>query len=64
MMVMVMTYRDNDGDGDSNTGGDGGTVTAPANTYKYALTAWNDLGMHCMDGNDFQMHNYLQQINS
>ena len=41
---------------------DGGTVTSGGN--KYMLTAWNDLGMHCMDGNDFSVFSVLPPYNN
>ena len=31
---------------------------------KYMLTAWNDLGMHCMDGNDFSVFSVLPPYNN
>ncbi len=34
------------------------------NTNKYMLTAWNDLGMHCMDGNDFSVFSVLPPYNN
>ena len=58
---------DNDHDGtpdivESNTGGNtgGGTTTSKG----YMLTAWNDLGMHCMDGNDFSVWSILPPFNN
>ena len=38
-------------------------VTINANN-KYMLTAWNDLGMHCMDGNDFSVFSVLPPYNN
>lgn len=32
--------------------------------YDYVLTAWNDLGMHCMDGNDFSVFSILPPYNN
>jgi len=34
------------------------------NSFKYMLTAWNDLGMHCMDGNDFSVFSVLPPYNN
>jgi len=31
---------------------------------KYTLTAWNDLGMHCMDGSDFSVFSVLPPYNN
>ncbi len=48
---------------DGNTGGGntgGGTTTSNG----YMLTAWNDLGMHCMDGNDFSVWSVLPPYNN
>ncbi len=52
----------NNSDGNNN-GSTGGTPT-PTNTSKYMLTAWNDLGMHCMDGNDFSVFSVLPPYNN
>ena len=35
-----------------------------AMTGEYMLTAWNDLGMHCMDGNDFSVFSVLPPYNN
>jgi len=40
------------------------TPTPPAMTGDYMLTAWNDLGMHCMDGNDFSVFSVLPPYNN
>ncbi len=50
----------------SNTGSSssistGGVVTASGN---YTLLAWNDLGMHCMDGSDFSVFSILPPYNT
>ncbi len=37
--------------------------TTQTNT-KYMLTAWNDLGMHCMDGNDYSVFSVLPPYNN
>ena len=34
-------------------------TTGVVSTGNYMLTAWNDLGMHCMDGNDFSVFSVL-----
>ena len=47
--------------GGSNSGG--GTSVPNANA-KYTLSAWNDLGMHCMDGNDFSVFSVLPPYNN
>lgn len=44
--------------GGGNTGGGTGT------SKSYMLTAWNDLGMHCMDGNDFSVWSILPPYNT
>jgi hypothetical protein len=33
-------------------------------TPTYALTAWNDLGMHCVDGNDYSIMSILPPYNN
>jgi len=44
----------------------GNTKTTSVNSKdsKYMLTAWNDLGMHCMDGNDFSVFSVLPPYNN
>ena len=32
--------------------------------YNYTLIAWNDLGMHCMDGNDYSVFSILPPYNN
>ena len=58
---------DHNGDTGGNTGGGntGGGNTGGGNTSNgYMLTAWNDLGMHCMDGNDFSVFSVLPPYNN
>ena len=50
----------NDG-GSGGAGGSGGGATV---SNGYMLTAWNDLGMHCMDGNDFSVFSVLPPFNN
>jgi len=61
------TNNDND-HGSNNTGGGttgGGTTGGGTTTSNgYMLTAWNDLGMHCMDGNDFSVFSVLPPYNN
>lgn len=38
--------------------------TTPPMNGDYMLTAWNDLGMHCMDGNDFSVFSVLPPYNN
>ncbi|MBD3800982.1 MAG: hypothetical protein IE886_05935, partial [Campylobacterales bacterium] len=33
-------------------------------TADYTLLAWNDLGMHCMDGKDFSVFSILPPYNN
>jgi hypothetical protein len=41
------------------------TVTAPGVAgAKYSLFAWNDLGMHCMDGRDYSVFSILPPFNN
>ncbi|WP_345985367.1 hypothetical protein WCX49_12265 [Sulfurimonas sp. HSL-1656] len=48
---------------DANSGkkGGGGDTTAAAT---YTLLAWNDLGMHCMDGKDYSVFSILPPYNT
>jgi len=50
------------GGGGTNTGGGGGTNPPPSGGY--TLLAWNDLGMHCMDGHDFSVFSILPPYNN
>ncbi len=43
-------------------GGGGGTTPPTAGTY--SLLAWNDLGMHCVDGKDFSIFSILPPYNN
>ena len=54
-------HDSNDNEG-TNTGG--GTTTGSNSNKSYMLTAWNDLGMHCMDGNDFSVFSVLPPYNN
>ncbi|WP_428743698.1 multiheme c-type cytochrome [Sulfurimonas sp.] len=64
-------------DNNSTTGGGstgGGTQGTPPDNIKagngvnstsgYTLLAWNDLGMHCMDGNDYSVFSILPPYNT
>lgn len=42
----------------------GGTTGGGTTTGAYTLLAWNDLGMHCMDGLDFSVFAILPPYNS
>ncbi len=35
-----------------------------AGSARYALIAWNDLGMHCMDGKDYSVMSILPPFNN
>jgi hypothetical protein len=61
--------------GDATSGGSSGgstpssTGTTPSSTPtvlngNYALTAWNDLGMHCIDGKDYSVMSILPPYNN
>ncbi len=50
-----------------NGGGESGApVTDGSSGFKneYRLLAWNDLGMHCMDGNDYSVFSILPPYNT
>jgi hypothetical protein len=40
------------------------TVTAAVASARYSLIAWNDLGMHCMDGKDYSVFSILPPFNN
>ena len=50
----------------SGTGGTSGTGTASnmGNSGNYTLIAWNDLGMHCVDGADYSIFSILPPYNN
>jgi hypothetical protein len=57
----------NGGNTTTNTGNNtsgGGSTTNPTNNSGYTLLAWNDLGMHCMDGKDFSVFSILPPYNN
>lgn len=61
-------YSNDSGGGDNgNDGTTNPTTNPPTGTTtnsKYMLTAWNDLGMHCMDGNDYSVFSVLPPYNN
>lgn len=70
---IVNVYEDDDHDhipniNDDNNNNDttppSDTNTTPQTNTNYMLTAWNDLGMHCMDGNDFSVFSVLPPYNN
>lgn len=46
------------------SGGTGGTASDMGNSGKYTLIAWNDLGMHCVDGKDYSIFSILPPYNN
>ena len=69
------SVENDDGDGDRNgdendEGGSGSTSTTTpttppsTNNGAYTLIAWNDLGMHCMDGKDYSVFSILPPYNT
>jgi len=52
--------------GGSTSGDDGDSSTNNGSTSStgYTLLAWNDLGMHCMDGKDFSVFSILPPYNT
>lgn len=42
----------------------GGTTTTSNGNGKYTLVAWNDLGMHCVDGKDYSVFSILPPYNN
>ncbi|MDR3368131.1 hypothetical protein [Rhodoferax sp.] len=54
-------------DGGSNSGGGTPTPTptpTPTASTGYTLLAWNDLGMHCVDGKDYSVFSILPPYNN
>ncbi len=50
--------------GGGNGGGGGGGGNPPPATATYVLTAWSELGMHCMDGKDYSVFAVLPPYNT
>jgi hypothetical protein len=52
--------------GSSSGSGSSGSSSGSgsSSTASYALTAWNDLGMHCVDGNDYSVMSILPPYNN
>lgn len=48
----------------NNTNKSDSNTTEMINTSNYILSAWNDLGMHCMDGKDFSVFSILPPYNN
>lgn len=48
----------------STGGATTGSGTSPVPSGNYALSAWNDLGMHCVDGNDYSVMSILPPYNN
>ncbi len=48
----------------SSSAGSSDSQTASQTTQSYALLAWNDLGMHCMDGDDYSVFSILPPYNN
>lgn len=46
------------------TGGSTGTGTTGTGNGLYTLVAWNDLGMHCVDGKDYSIFSILPPYNN
>jgi Pilus formation protein N terminal region len=40
------------------------TVASSSSSGRYSLLAWNDLGMHCMDGKDYSIFSILPPFNN
>jgi hypothetical protein len=53
-----------DGSNDTSSSTGTGTGAGPSTGGSYALLAWNDLGMHCMDGLDYSVFSILPPFNN
>jgi len=58
------TESSNDSNSDTTSSSSNTTTTVTQNKSNYMLTAWNDLGMHCMDGNDYSVFSVLPPYNN
>ena len=43
---------------------DNNSSTSVTNNKNYQVLAWNDLGMHCMDGDDYSVFSILPPYNN
>jgi hypothetical protein len=57
-------YSNDSSDDDDNNDDTTNPSTGTTINSKYMLTAWNDLGMHCMDGNDYSVFSVLPPYNN
>lgn len=74
LAALTLTFGHGCGGGSSSgtsTGQSGSATVAAARsssgsstTPTYALSAWNDLGMHCVDGNDYSIMSILPPYNN
>ena len=55
---------DNNNSQEDNSTAQATAVPAPKGDGKYRLLAWNDLGMHCMDGDDYSVFSILPPYNN
>ena len=63
LTMKVYGYESGNADVDYSWG-NGTVIPPPQSSGNYMLTAWNDLGMHCMDGNDFSVFSVLPPYNN
>ncbi len=70
MVAFALLFQGCGGSSSSNTtaSSSGGSSpaggTPPTGGGAYTLTAWNDLGMHCMDGDDYSVFSILPPYNN
>jgi len=64
-------HNSSNSDSDSSSSNDGGSVgstpdstSPPVTGDSYKLLAWNDLGMHCVDGKDYSVFSILPPYNN
>jgi len=58
------TKNEENENSDNNENFSSSINATPQNTSDYQLLAWNDLGMHCMDGNDYSIFSILPPYNN
>jgi len=64
ILVTVAGLSSCGGSGGSSGGGVTPPVTPPTTSGGYVVTAWSELGMHCIDGKDYSVFSVLPPYNT
>jgi len=64
ILTLILPFLLGCGGGSGGNNESSGDTSTDQTSSKYVLTAWNDLGMHCMDGNDYSVFSVLPPYNN